>query len=160
MKRKTEQRLDKILKEGGELSKVLSGYEYRAGQVEMAKACATAIEDRKVLCCHAPTGIGKSLAYLVGALAASETGPQTVVICTNTVNLQEQLMRKDLDIALQIFPKCNRSTIALLKGRRNFLCRFRLEEALALQMEVDSPEEWAELKALEEWSADVSRCTN
>ncbi|NOT60473.1 MAG: ATP-dependent DNA helicase [Acidobacteria bacterium] len=98
-------------------------YEFRSGQLEMAEAVATALNDRKHLLVEAGTGTGKSLAYLVPAIA---TG-RRVIISTGTKNLQEQLYFKDIPFLQKVLPKKFKATY--LKGRSNYVCLHRLKRA-------------------------------
>jgi ATP-dependent DNA helicase DinG len=85
-----------VLGRGGRISALLPGYETRDEQLRMAKAVAGAIESRTHLMVEAGTGVGKSFAYLVPAiLAATELGKR-VVVSTRTINLQNQLIDKDI----------------------------------------------------------------
>jgi ATP-dependent DNA helicase DinG len=108
------------LEHGGPFSKHFPGYEHRPQQVAMLRAVAHAISDGRHLMVEAGTGIGKSYAYLVPAATWALLNGQRVVISTNTINLQDQLIKKDipdlcaaLDIELRA---------AVLKGRSNYLC--------------------------------------
>ncbi len=102
-------------------------YEYRPGQIQMARAVMRAFEDRRHLIVEAGTGTGKTLAYLVPAVAASLGGRGRVVVSTGTKNLQEQLMEKDIPFLQTILPK--KFTAAYMKGRNNYLCLHRLNRA-------------------------------
>jgi ATP-dependent DNA helicase DinG len=101
----------------------------RAGQQEMARAVAAAIDDGQHLMVQAGTGTGKSLAYLVPALAHAAEGGGPVVVATATIALQRQLVERDLPLLAQaLTPQLGRTpTFALLKGRQNYLCQHRLQ---------------------------------
>lgn len=107
---------------GGPLSRALSAYESRSGQLEMARAVERSLRDERVLFCEAGTGTGKTLAYLVPALLSGKK----VIISTATRALQEQIFQKDLPLieeALGLsFP------VALMKGLSNYVCKRRLAE--------------------------------
>ena len=108
----------------GPLSEVLSQYQIREDQVNMALAVNEAIQTNSSLIVEAGTDIGKTFAYLVPALSNGKK----VVISTATKNLQDQLFLKDLPIirnALKIPVE-----VSVLKGRANYICQFRLENAL------------------------------
>jgi ATP-dependent DNA helicase DinG len=111
-----------ILGPGGPLSKALSAYESRTGQLEMAAAVELALRSDRILFCEAGTGTGKTLAYLVPALLSGKK----VIVSTATRALQEQIYQRDLpmiEAALGIsFP------VALMKGLSNYVCRRRLAE--------------------------------
>src|SRR5882762_4298105 len=102
-------------------------YEYRPGQVQMAEAVLRAFDDKKHLIVEAGTGTGKTLAYLVPAVAAALGGRGRVVISTGTKNLQEQLMEKDIPFLQSVLPKSFKA--AYMKGRNNYLCLHRLGRA-------------------------------
>ncbi len=102
-------------------------YEYRAGQVEMSKAVFAAFDEKKHLIVEAGTGTGKTLAYLVPAIAAALKNNQRVIISTGTKNLQEQLMEKDIPFLQKIMPK--KFTAAYMKGRSNYACLYRIAKA-------------------------------
>ena len=78
----------------GELSKVISGYQARSAQVEMATAIADAIEKKQNLIAEAGTGTGKTFAYLVPAILSGKKS----IISTGTKNLQDQLFNKDIPL--------------------------------------------------------------
>ncbi len=108
----------------GSLSKVIQGYSPRASQLEMAESIALAIENQQNLIAEAGTGTGKTVAYLVPAILS---GKKTI-ISTGTKNLQDQLFNKDLPLVRKAISSPFNS--ALLKGRANYLCIYRLENAL------------------------------
>ncbi|HEV7534491.1 MAG TPA: DEAD/DEAH box helicase, partial [Acidimicrobiia bacterium] len=98
------------------------GGETRPGQIVMAEAVARALESGEHLLVEAPTGIGKSLAYLIpGALIAEK-----LVVVTATKALQEQLIRDDLPALAASLPG-KPLRFAMLKGRSNYLCRAKLD---------------------------------
>ena len=101
----------------------------REGQQTMAEAVATAVEQREHLVVQAGTGTGKSLAYLVPAVRRAMATKKPVVVSTATIALQNQLIDRDLPrLATAIAPLLPREpTFAVLKGRRNYLCRHRLQ---------------------------------
>ena len=102
-------------------------YEYRPGQIDMARAVMRAFEEKRHLIVEAGTGTGKTLAYLVPAVAAALAGRGRVIISTGTKNLQEQLMEKDIPFLQSILPKP--FTATYMKGRNNYLCLNRLGRA-------------------------------
>ena len=106
----------------------LARYEDRPAQREMASAIATLYNEGGIALLEAGTGVGKSLGYLVPALRWAAANGERTVVSTNTINLQEQLVGKDLPFlrdALTDQPV----RFALLKGWRNYLCLYRLEQA-------------------------------
>jgi ATP-dependent DNA helicase DinG len=102
-------------------------YEHRPGQIEMARAVMRAFEEKRHLIVEAGTGTGKTLAYLVPAVAAALGGNGRVIVSTGTKNLQEQLMEKDIPFLQSILPKPFSATY--MKGRSNYLCLNRLARA-------------------------------
>ena len=111
--------------QNGDLSTVVEGYLPRPAQVEMAIAIQNAINTKQNFIAEAGTGTGKTFAYLVPAILSGKK----VIVSTGTKNLQDQLFNKDLPI---IRKALKRPLItALLKGRSNYLCTYRLKQALA-----------------------------
>jgi ATP-dependent DNA helicase DinG len=102
-------------------------YEFRPGQIEMARAVMRAFEEQRHLIVEAGTGTGKTLAYLVPAVAAALGGRGRVIISTGTKNLQEQLMEKDIPFLQSVLPKP--FTATYMKGRNNYVCLNRLARA-------------------------------
>ena len=111
----------------GLIAKAHPDYEYRPGQIEMAQAVMRAFEEKRHLIVEAGTGTGKTLAYLVPAVAAALGGNGRVIVSTGTKNLQEQLMEKDIPFLQSILPKQFKATY--MKGRNNYLCLNRLGRA-------------------------------
>lgn len=130
----------------GPLASQLDGYVPRAVQQDMAEAVAAAIDDRARLLVEAGTGTGKTLAYLVPALASG----RRVIISTATRHLQEQVHRHDLPLVRQALAANPRT--ALLKGRGNYLCLHRMELTEAAG-DLRSPKLQAKLRRIREWSA-------
>ena len=110
----------------------------RPGQVTMALAVGRAMETGEHLAVQAGTGTGKSLAYLVPAARHAAAQGATVVVSTATIALQRQLIDRDLPrLVGALKPLLGRApTFAILKGRRNYLCRNRLRDGAA-----DEPQE-------------------
>jgi ATP-dependent DNA helicase DinG len=113
-----------LIDEDGDLSRSMPGFEYRPQQVAMARAVTQAFNSAQHTMIEAGTGTGKSLAYLIPAAVWSTLNNERVVISTNTLNLQDQLMTHDIPVlqqALNIPVKA-----AVMKGRSNYLCPRRL----------------------------------
>ena len=109
-------------------------YEPRPQQVTMAKEVAKAFEDKKNLCVEAPTGVGKTFAYLIPAYYYSIDMGKPVVISTHTINLQEQIVDRDLPLLEKLLQK--KIYYALAKGRSNYLCLRRLSQIADMNEEL------------------------
>jgi ATP-dependent DNA helicase DinG len=116
--------LSALIEPGGAVAENFPAYEHRAEQVTMLQAVAQALSEGQHLLVEAGTGIGKSLAYLIPAFAWAERNGERVVVSTNTINLQDQLIKKDVPDLDQALGKEYR--VAVLKGRANYLCPRRL----------------------------------
>ncbi len=130
-------------------------YEVRGGQREYARRVARLYNLGGIALLEAGTGIGKSLGYLVPALRWSAKNEERTVVSTNTINLQEQLVGKDLPFlsgALDDQPV----RYALLKGWRNYLCLKRLEQALGMQETLLSGDHGERLASLAAWAERTS----
>ena len=125
-------------------------FEFRAPQQDMAIAVARALEEERHLVVEAGTGVGKSIAYLAPAILYAVEQKKKAVISTHTINLQEQLLYKDIPILKKILPI--EFEAALMKGRQNYLCPRRLERALQQSAELFTTSEAAELARIVEWS--------
>jgi ATP-dependent DNA helicase DinG len=118
-----------VLGPGGVIAPRLPGYEIRQEQIEMAKAIAHAIETQTHLVVEAGTGVGKTFGYLVPAILAATEQGKKIVASTKTINLQEQLIDKDVPFLLSAIPQKFRAL--LVKGRSNYVSIRRLEAATA-----------------------------
>jgi predicted DnaQ family exonuclease/DinG family helicase len=114
---------------GGVLSKAIRSYEYRPQQVKMAMEVAGAFNRSELLLVEAPTGIGKSIAYLLPAAWWASLNGERVIISTQTKSLQSQLFYKDIP-QLQEAVGFNFKSV-LLKGRGNYICLLKYHELLA-----------------------------
>src|SRR5207253_9964085 len=123
-------RIGAIFSEKGQLSKA-KNFEFRPPQQEMAAAVARALEEERHLVVEAGTGVGKSLAYLAPAILFALEQHKKAIVSTHTINLQEQLLYKDIPILRKILPV--EFEAALMKGRQNYLCPRRLDDVLQQQ---------------------------
>jgi DNA polymerase-3 subunit epsilon/ATP-dependent DNA helicase DinG len=114
-----------VLEYNGVFSKFFSSYEYRPEQLEMLRAVANSLSFGQHLMVEAGTGVGKSLAYLVPAALFALKNNTRVLISTNTINLQDQLIKKDIPDLCTALGLDLRASV--LKGRSNYLCPRRLE---------------------------------
>src|SRR5579864_7470995 len=117
-----------ILGPGGLIAAKMPDFESRPQQVEMARAVADDIAERRHLMVEAGTGVGKSFAYLVPAIqAVTQERHCRVIISTHTINLQEQLLREDIPFLQSVMPDQFRAV--LVKGRGNYISLRRLRVA-------------------------------
>jgi len=119
--------MEEIFGPDGLIARAHPDYEYRPGQVEMAEAVLRAFTEKRHLIVEAGTGTGKTLAYLVPAVAAAISNGSRIIISTGTKNLQEQLMEKDVPFLQKVLPK--KFTAAYMKGRGNYACLQRIKRA-------------------------------
>jgi ATP-dependent DNA helicase DinG len=145
------------LGEKGPVATALGQYEDRPSQRDMAAHIADAYNDGGVVLLEAGTGVGKSFAYLVPAIAWARAAKERTVVSTNTINLQEQLVGKDLPFLRDALEGTGKPvTFALLKGWRNYLCLSRLNLAVGAQRSLLEPEKYDELQALYAWAGKTS----
>ncbi|MEC4721442.1 ATP-dependent DNA helicase [Noviherbaspirillum sp. CPCC 100848] len=116
--------IDQLFNASGPLSQAVRGFRPRQSQTEMAKAIANAIANRQALIAEAGTGTGKTFAYLVPALLWGGK----VILSTGTKNLQDQLYLRDIPTVRKALN--TPVSVALLKGRANYVCHFHLERTL------------------------------
>jgi ATP-dependent DNA helicase DinG len=141
------------LGERGPIAAHLGQYEDRRSQRDMAAYIADGYNDGGTQLMEAGTGVGKSFAYLVPALAWARTNQERTVVSTNTINLQEQLVGKDLPLLREALSTGDyRPSFALLKGWRNYLCLSRLHQAVGSQRTLLEQDKLDELVALSEWA--------
>jgi ATP-dependent DNA helicase DinG len=152
--------LDTILGAEGLLAR-RSGFSHRAQQDTMALAVAHALETDQHLIVEAPTGVGKTLAYLLPAALHAIQNDRTAVISTHTKNLQDQLLLKDIPLARSLLG-IDFSAIAM-KGRQNYLCNTRLTNALVSAGTLFVDDVADELQRLAAWAqtstnGDIASC--
>jgi ATP-dependent DNA helicase DinG len=141
--------VSRVFSADGLLAASLKGYEQRDEQLRMALAVSEAFNRDRVMLVEAGTGTGKSLAYLVPSILWAVRNNERVVISTNTINLQEQLIRKDLPFLAR---HCGvEFKAALIKGRSNYTCLRKLENAEA-EPTLFPDDSSAELTSIIEWS--------
>ncbi|MGZ4963759.1 MAG: DEAD/DEAH box helicase, partial [Limisphaerales bacterium] len=141
--------VEKIFSPDGILSKSRN-FEYRPQQQEMAVAAARALENKEHLVVEAGTGVGKSLAYLIPSILFAIGNGKKAVISTHTINLQEQLIEKDLPMLAKILPV--EFKFIMVKGRHNYLCTRRLQRAMQQANSLFTSPEQRELERIYEWS--------
>lgn len=148
-----------VFGQDGALAGVIDGYLPRTAQIEMAEAIAEAIETQQNLIAEAGTGTGKTFAYLIPAILSGKK----VIVSTGTKNLQDQLFSKDLPVIRRAL-KTTPFRASLLKGRANYLCTYRLEQALHTAYGYSQDEAQA-LAAIQAWgkrtvNGDISEVTD
>ena len=140
-----------VLGPGGPIARKLQGYEDRPQQLGMTEATEQALASSEHLIVEAGTGVGKSFAYLLPAIDFAVARRTRVVISTHTINLQEQLIAKDIPLLASALP--TEFVAVLVKGRRNYLCLRRLALASRLQTNLFSTaEDLRELWRIEKWA--------
>jgi len=151
-----------VLGPGGRIAARLSNYEHRPQQSEMADAVWAALAEGHHLLAEAGTGVGKSFGYLVPAILHTITDGEAppdaprrrkprVVVSTHTISLQEQLVHKDIPFLRSILPL--EFTAVLVKGRRNYLSRRRLDAALGRATSLfQESQEFEHLREINTWS--------
>ena len=146
-----------LLAPSGPVARALGSFEDRPSQRDMAAYIADLYNDGGVGLLEAGTGVGKSFAYLVPALAWARANGERTVVSTNTINLQEQLVGKDLPILARALGSGEHSpSFALLKGWRNYICLLRLAQARDEEDSLFEDECRAEVEALAAWAARTS----
>jgi ATP-dependent DNA helicase DinG len=142
---------------GGTVAEVFQQFEDRPSQRDMAAYVADSYNDGGISLLEAGTGVGKSFAYLLPAIEWSLANGERTVVSTNTINLQEQLVGKDLPLLAKAFCERERQPrYALLKGWANYLCLSRLGLAVGGQGSLLEPERQRELDALNEWASQTA----
>ncbi|MFW6097164.1 MAG: helicase C-terminal domain-containing protein [Chloroflexota bacterium] len=109
-----------LLQPDGTFGRAFPNYEYREQQVQMVSAVIDSFNQQQHLIVEAGTGTGKSISYLLPAAFWAQQNERCVVVSTNTINLQDQLVNKDLPQLQKLLPFDVRATV--LKGKRNYLC--------------------------------------
>lgn len=135
----------------GIIARKLPGYEERPEQIKMAGAVARAFADGHHLIVEAGTGVGKSFAYLLPAIDYATSKGERIIVSTNTISLQEQLINKDIPFLGAVLPI--EFVAVLVKGRSNYLCRRRLDQVSNHQRTFfDSARELKQLWRVQQWA--------
>src|SRR5512133_1498841 len=140
------ERISKLLGPGGRFAGLCAGYEHRDEQVLMAEAVADALMHKEHLLVEAGTGVGKTVAYLTPAILHATSG-RPVIVSTHTINLQSQLVTKDIPMMAGVMEEHPFKAV-LMKGRSNFLCLQERDHAQA-----GLPYEDAQFSKLLEWAS-------
>ena len=140
-----------FLSEAGPIARRLGNFELRPQQIEMASAVQSAFENGRHLIVEAGTGVGKSFAYLVPAIAQVVAAGKKVVISTHTISLQEQLMDKDIPFLRAVSGE--EFSAVLCKGRSNYFCMRRAEQASRKARTLfELPQLLNDLTMIEDWA--------
>lgn len=127
-----------ILGQKGLLSKQIPNYQYRQAQIEMANLITESLEQEKHSVIEAGTGVGKSFAYLIPAIKYALDQKKRIVVSTKTINLQEQLMKKDIPLLKEVLDL--EFSAVLAKGRGNYLCLRKLRHNSQISL-IDSSQD-------------------
>lgn len=141
--------VENALGPGGPLSRAHPAYEDRPTQRALARAVVDAYNGGAIMLAEAGTGTGKSIAYLVPAVRWAVANRERTVVSTNTINLQEQLVVKDLPFLRRALGEPFR--FALVKGRRNYVSIRRARLAVQMAGVLFEPAQQAELEAITSW---------
>ena len=139
--------------ETGILANRFENYEYRASQMNMALAVLDTLVNKSHLFIEAPTGVGKSFAYLVPAIYYAKENKKKAIVSTHTINLQEQLIGKDIPFLEEVLPIEFKA--ALLKGKTNYLCPKRLRRALESSNSLFESKEQLLLEKINSWAKET-----
>lgn len=155
-------RVSEFFKEGGLLSTKIENYQVRHNQQDFASVVERNMHKGGLCVLEAPTGSGKSLAYLASAACKAVSG-ERVVISTATRALQEQLWKKDIPLVKGLFD--GKLKPAVLKGRENYLCLRKFEEVLNAPANLLLPDERDSFMAIVPWvfsteTGDVNECNS
>lgn len=140
-----------VLGPGGKIAQRFPGYEARPQQLDMAEAVARSLARDQVALLEAGTGTGKSFAYLVPAVLHAKANGEKVVVATGTINLQEQLVHKDVPSLQGVLPPFH---AVVVKGRSNYVSLRRASEAARGESGMfESQAEQREVERLAQWAA-------
>jgi ATP-dependent DNA helicase DinG len=143
------------LEDGGAIARRLPAYENRASQLELMRLIIRAFNENSLAAAEAGTGVGKSFAYLLPGLSFARLNNERVVISTATITLQQQLFEKDIPLVNSALPKPVKTV--LMKGRGNYLCRRRFNDAInQSRLDLDFGIHEKDFNALSEWAAITS----
>lgn len=149
-----EEEVLRRLRPGGNLSQLLADFEDRPPQREMAREVAAAFNHDGIAVVEAGTGTGKSFAYLVPAILYALKNNERVVISTNTINLQEQLLHKDVPALRQAVGEG--FEVEIVKGRSNYVCKRKADYARHEGLSLIEDDFQRELREVLDWAAESS----
>jgi ATP-dependent DNA helicase DinG len=149
LKRLNPEQITGALEEGGAVAKRLPAYEKRQSQLDLMVMVIRTFNEDAVAAAEAGTGVGKSFAYLLPALSYALLNDERILISTATITLQQQLFDKDIPLVSRAMKRQVKAV--LMKGRGNYLCRRRLQDALLEQSLFDEEERKA-LEKILDWA--------
>jgi ATP-dependent DNA helicase DinG len=141
-------RLCAALEAGGAVSRRLPSYEIRESQLDLMRLIIRGFNEDALVAAEAGTGVGKSFAYLLPALMFALANDERILLSTATITLQQQLFDKDIPLVVSALGK--KIKVVLVKGRGNYLCRRRLEDAIREQSLYE--EDDRDIRAILAWS--------
>lgn len=150
--------IDEYFGENGVIHKNFGKFEVRREQYEMAKSIENSMNENKKLIVEAGTGTGKTIAYLLPTLLYAIENNLKVIVSTNTINLQEQLVNKDIPLLKKIINED--FNYQIVKGRGNYLCKRKLYNIDVTEKETDTEEEKTEkniIRNLIDWDKNFTR---
>ena len=150
--------IDEYFGENGVIHKNFGKFEVRREQYEMAKLIENSMNENKKLIVEAGTGTGKTIAYLLPTLLYAIENNLKMIVSTNTINLQEQLVNKDIPLLKKIINED--FNYQIVKGRGNYLCKRKLYNIDVTEKETDTEEERTEkniIRNLIDWDKNVTR---
>lgn len=143
------EQLQQILSLDGALSHLIPNYEERESQTAMLGDIVKAFDEKQIALIEAGTGVGKSMAYLLPSILWAIKHKERILLSTHTINLQEQLLNKDIPLAKKALGANIKAV--LVKGMSNYLCLRKLEDA-RLEKRMLSDKENEEITHIEEWA--------
>ena len=150
--------VDEYFGENGVIHRNFGKFEVRREQYEMAKFIENSMNENKKLIVEAGTGTGKTIAYLLPTLLYAIENNLKVIVSTNTINLQEQLINKDIPLLKKIIDED--FNYQIVKGRGNYLCKRKLYNIDVTEKETDTEEEKTEkniIRNLIDWDKNVTK---
>ena len=150
--------VDEYFGENGAIHKNFGKFEVRREQYEMDKFIENSMNENKKLIVEAGTGTGKTIAYLLPTLLYAIENNLKVIVSTNTINLQEQLINKDIPLLKKIIDED--FNYQIVKGRGNYLCKRKLYNIDVTEKETDTEEEKTEkniIRNLIDWDKNVTK---
>ncbi|HBE01744.1 MAG: hypothetical protein A2096_11005 [Spirochaetes bacterium GWF1_41_5] len=145
------------LKKNSSAENIIPGFENRQAQIDMAQSIGKAFNHNAVYLCEAGTGTGKSIAYLIPALLWIKNNHERIIVSTNTINLQEQLLGKDIPTAMALTGIKIKYT--MVKGRGNYICLYKADrlkkEGYGTSALFLNPEETGQISRIETMLPDL-----